>query len=213
MIKAILFDMDGVLIDAKDWHFIALNKALEKFGMAIDRDSHLSTFDGLPTRKKLQILTRSRQLPEALHEFINHLKQIYTLEITSTLCKPTFHHQFALSRLKDEGYKMGVCSNSVRTSVHAMMNKSMLEQYLSIQISNEDVSAAKPDPEMYISCMEKLGVYPHETLIIEDNEHGIKAANASGGHLMVVGSTDAVNYQKIKEHIKTIENAEQGDTL
>src|SRR2546422_8444783 len=55
MIKAVLFDMDGVLIDAKEWHYESLNRALDLFGMAIDRDAHLATFDGLPTRRKLEI--------------------------------------------------------------------------------------------------------------------------------------------------------------
>ena len=113
MIKAIFFDMDGVLIDAKDWHYEALNCALEHFGFTISRESHLSTFDGLPTRKKLQILTKARGLPEQLHEFVNTLKQKYTLQITYKRCKPCFNHQYALSRLKAEGYKIAVCSNSV----------------------------------------------------------------------------------------------------
>ena len=56
-IKAVLFDMDGVLIDAKEWHYEALNRALALFGMPISRFEHLTTFDGLPTRKKLEMLS------------------------------------------------------------------------------------------------------------------------------------------------------------
>jgi beta-phosphoglucomutase len=53
MIKAVVFDMDGVLIEAKDWHYEALNRALKLFGYEISRYEHLTTFDGLPTRRKL----------------------------------------------------------------------------------------------------------------------------------------------------------------
>lgn len=208
MIKAILFDMDGVLIDAKEWHYVALNRALQKFGLAIDRDSHLATFDGLPTRKKLQILSRSRGLPEDLHEFLNRLKQTYTLEISAALCKPVFHHQYALSRLKKDGYKMGVCSNSVRGSVINMMQLSKLDQYLDVKMSNEDVAEPKPHPEMYVKSMEKLGVTPDETLVLEDNEHGIQAAVASGAHVMMIGTTDDVNYQRITDVIRGLNEAE-----
>ncbi|WP_158498553.1 HAD hydrolase-like protein, partial [Zymomonas mobilis] len=81
MIKAILFDMDGVLIDARDWHYDALNRILALFGMPIDRDAHLATFDGLPTRRKLEILTASRALPSTLHNFFNEMKQVYTGEL------------------------------------------------------------------------------------------------------------------------------------
>lgn len=204
MIKAILFDMDGVLIEAKEWHYEALNKALDKFGMAISRDAHLTTYDGLPTRTKLKMLTKAHGLPEELHEFLNSLKQQYTIEMTASLCKPVFHHQYALSKLKGLGYKMGVCSNSVRTSVEGMMRFSKLDRYLDLQVSNEDVSKPKPDPEMYIKGMKELGVTPEETLILEDNEHGIKAARASGAHVLVIGTVDDVNFERISEKISQI---------
>ena len=63
-IKAVLFDMDGVLIDAKDWHYEALNKALKLFGIEINRYDHLTTFDGLPTKVKLDLLSKRFYLPE-----------------------------------------------------------------------------------------------------------------------------------------------------
>lgn len=205
MIKAILFDMDGVLIDAKDWHYEALNKALELFGYTISRESHLSTFDGLPTRQKLKMLTESHNLPVGLHEFLNALKQVYTLEISHLRCKPVFNHQYALSRLKSEDYKLAVCSNSVRQTVEAMMQLSALEPYLELLISNEDVSKGKPDPEMYTKAMNDLGLAPEECLILEDNDHGIQAAIASGGHLLKIGTPDDVTYQAIKARIAEIE--------
>lgn len=205
MIKAVLFDMDGVLIDAKDWHYEALNRALEHFGFTISRESHLSTFDGLPTRKKLQILTKARGLPEQLHEFINALKQSYTLEISYKRCKPSFNHQYALSKLKTAGYKVAVCSNSVRQSVETMMELSALAPHLDLLISNEDVSRGKPDPEMYLKAMSTLGVKPKECLILEDNDHGIQAAIASGGKLLKIGVPDDVTYQAIKARIAEID--------
>ena len=208
MIRAILFDMDGVLIDAKDWHYDALNRALAHFGYTISRESHLSTFDGLPTRKKLKMLTQARGLPEGLHEFLNSLKQQYTVEISSQRCRPVFNHQYALSKLHAEGYKMAVCSNSVRQSVETMMRLSALSPYLSYMVSNEDVEKSKPDPEMYQKAMAQFGLQPHECLILEDNDHGIQAAIASGGHLLKIGVTSDVTYQNIKSRIAEIEAAE-----
>jgi len=109
VIKAVIFDMDGVLIDARDWHYEALNRALNLFGMAISRIDHLTTFDGLPTKKKLEILSSVRRLPEELHDFLNEMKQRYTMEIVASLCKPSFAQQYALSRLKSEGFRLAVC--------------------------------------------------------------------------------------------------------
>ena len=205
MIKAILFDMDGVLIDAKDWHYEALNRALSHFGYTISRESHLSTFDGLPTRTKLQMLSKSRGLPVGLHSFINALKQRYTLEFSNMRCKPVFNHQYALTRLKADGYLTAVCSNSVRQSVEEMMRLSALKGHLDLMMSNEDVVKGKPDPEMYLVAMERLGVQPGECLILEDNDHGIEAAIASGGHLMKIGVPDDVTYRAIKARIHEID--------
>jgi len=206
MIKAILFDMDGVLIDAKDWHYEALNRALEHFGYTISRESHLSTFDGLPTSTKLRMLSRSRGLPEGLHDFLNKLKQAYTLEISYQRCKPVFHHQYALARLKKDGYKLAVCSNSVRQSIETMMSLSALSAHLDLIVSNQDVENGKPDPQMYLKAIKTLNIEPHECLILEDNEHGIQAAVASGGHLLKIGLPDDVTYQAIKTRIREIED-------
>ncbi len=204
-IKAILFDMDGVLIEAKEWHYEALNRALELFGMPISRFDHLTTFDGLPTRKKLQMLSLERGLPRELHDFINEMKQQYTMELIHTRCKPLFVHEFALSSLKARGYKLAVCSNSVRNSVKTMMEKADLARYLDLIISNEDVSNGKPDPEMYIKAMKDFELKPHECLIVEDNENGIRAANASGGHLLVVAETTQTTFDNIAERICEID--------
>lgn len=206
MIKAVLFDMDGVLIDAKDWHYDALNDVLDLFGMAIERESHLATFDGLPTRKKLEMLTKTRSLPRGLHDFINKSKQNRTVEIAMAACRPVFHHRFALSRLKTDGLKLAVCSNSVRQSVELMMKLSGLSDFLDLMISNEDVTKAKPDPEMYVTAIRAFQFDPDEVLIVEDNDHGIAAARASGAHVMVVGTTDDVNYENI---MRAIADAEQ----
>lgn len=204
-IKAVIFDMDGVLIEAKEWHYEALNRALKLFGMEITRYEHLTTFDGLPTREKLKMLSLDRGLPQSLHTFINELKQQYTMEIVYSLCKPRFHHEYALSRLRNEGYRMAVCSNSIRNSIEVMMQKSALENYLEFYISNEDVKRGKPDPEMYNKAISKLKLEPKECMIVEDNENGIKAARASGANVMVVSEVDEVNYENIKNHISRFE--------
>jgi beta-phosphoglucomutase len=204
-IKAVIFDMDGVLIEAKDWHYEALNKALGLFGMEISRYDHLVTYDGLPTRQKLEMLSSESGLPEELHEFINDMKQQYTMEIVYSNCKPMFHHEYALNKLKHEGYKMAVCSNSIRNTIEVMMQKSSLEDYFEFYISNQDVENGKPDPEMYHYAIQKLGRIPRECMIIEDNENGIKAAKASGAWVMEVDAVDDVNYQNIGRHIKMFE--------
>jgi len=206
-IKAVIFDMDGVLIDAREWHYDSLNAALRIFGTEISRYDHLITFDGLPTKMKLDMLSIEGGFPKGLHQFVNELKQQYTLEIVYAKCKPVFQHQFALSKLKSDGYKMAVCSNSVRKSIDIMMEKSGLSPYLDFFLSNQDVVKSKPDPEIYIKAMKMMKLKPEECLIVEDNENGVKAALASGAHLFKVESPDDVYYYNIRKRIDEIENA------
>lgn len=205
-IKAVIFDMDGVLIDAKDWHYDALNKALEIFGLSISRHDHLTTFDGLSTGQKLKMLSKVHVLPHSLHDFINEMKQQYTMDITHQLCKPVFHHQYALSKLKENGYHLAVASNSIRNTVKVMMEKSALMVYLDFYLSNQDVTNGKPDPEIYNLAISKLGLKPEECVIVEDNENGIKAALASGANVLKVDTIFDVNFENITNFIKEVES-------
>jgi beta-phosphoglucomutase len=204
-VKAVIFDMDGVLIDAKNWHYEALNRALKLFGYSINRYDHLTTFDGLPTKRKLEILTLDRGLPAGLHSFLNELKQLYTIELVHARCKPIFQHEYALSNLKSAGFKLAVASNSVRSSIELMMQKSNLIDYLDLFLSNQDVKAGKPDPEIYEKVIFYLGLSPAECLVVEDNENGIKAAQSAGANLMVVKTVYDVTLDNINNRIQQIE--------
>ncbi len=205
-IKAILFDMDGVLIDAKDWHYEALNKALGLFGINIDYYEHLSTFDGLPTKVKLEIISKRYYLPEELHVFINQLKQLYTTEMVYQKCNPMFHHEYALSKLHKSGYRIAVCSNSIRKTIELMMERAKLEKYLDLIISNEDVKRSKPDPEIYNKAIAEFGVLPSECIVVEDNINGIQAGMASGANVLEVSTVYDVNYENIMRKIGECEN-------
>lgn len=200
-IRGIIFDMDGVLIDAKEWHYEALNRALSLFAFSISRYDHLVTFDGLPTRKKLEMLSLERGLPRALHPFLNELKQQYTMELIHAHCRPVFQKEYALARLRDEGFKLAVASNSVRATVEVMMEKAALARYFDAMMSNQDVARPKPDPEIYLRSAERLGLEPAECLVVEDNENGIRAATAAGAEVLVVRGVEEVVYDRVRARV------------
>ena len=83
MKNLVIFDLDGVLVDSKEYHFLALNEALSSFDpkYVISKNEHLLSFDGLPTKSKLQKLTDSKGLPVNLHDEVWKVKQAKTLEI------------------------------------------------------------------------------------------------------------------------------------
>lgn len=204
-IKAVIFDMDGVLVDAKEWHYEALNKALGLFGYEISRYEHLITYDGLPTSDKLSLMTLEKHLPAGLHKYINALKQEYTMEKIFLNCRPLYVHEYALSKLKSEGYKLAVASNSIRATVDIIMQRTSLKQYVEFSLSNQDVTRAKPDPEIYNAAISRLGLDPSDCLVVEDNKNGIAAADASGANVMRVETVYDVNYENIRENIRRCE--------
>ena len=155
-IACVLFDLDGVLVDATEWHYDALNRALGLFGFDITRYEHLSGYNGLPTRRKLQMLTVEKGLPAAIHEMLNRLKQVYTRDEILTKCRPVFEKEYMLSRLRQEGYRMAVCSNSIRESLELMVRQSGLTEYVEFLVSNEDVVRPKPDPEIYATAIARM---------------------------------------------------------
>ncbi len=190
---AVVFDMDGVLIDARDWHFEALNDALRIFGEEISLEDHLSRFDGLPTKIKLRMLEEEGRIPSGLGPQIEAVKQERTLRAAAKLCFPNLEHLILLAELKREGYKVGVATNSIRSSASAMLSFAGVIELLDVLVTNEDVEKAKPDPAIYLKACESLGLYPGQVLVFEDNQYGIAAAKAAGCDVVEVENPQQLN--------------------
>jgi beta-phosphoglucomutase len=203
-IRAILFDLDGVLVDATEWHYEALNRALGLFGYAISRYEHLTTYNGLPTKKKLEMLSVEKSLPKGLHGIISRIKQKYTREEILRKCTPVFEKEYMIRQLKRDGYKLAVCSNAVRESVERMLLASGIVDQFDFFISNEDVTRPKPDPEMYWKAFKQLEVKPCECVIVEDAEHGLEAARKTGAHVLQVSGFPEVDYDRLSRFIQSL---------
>lgn len=199
MTKAILFDLDGVLVNMPEGHYEALNKALALFGAQIDKDEHFNFFNGLPSKKKIDELERQGRLPPGLKEFINDTKQIYTKEIIPKYCTPDYSKIILLIHLKKHGYKLACCSNSIKETLHLMLKSAHLFNYFDLIIGNDEVVSPKPNPEIYLTAFERLGVLPSECIIVEDSPHGIESAKASGATVYKVKNTGDVNLSLFEE--------------
>lgn len=204
MIKVVIFDLDGVLVDARELHYEALNNALDKYGYMITRDEHLSTFDGLPTRKKLQMLTKLKGLPENLYSQISTEKQRQTIDIIDKEFTYDERMRSILRKLKADGYTLCVCSNSIRESTKMMLIRKGLMEFMDFFISSQDVKFPKPNPEMFLRAMTKLGVSPKECIVVEDSHHGRQAAFDSGAFLCAVENVNDVSYEKVRTMIDRV---------
>lgn len=194
MTHLVLFDMDGVLIDAREWHYDALNKALALFWYTITRQEHENYYDGLPTRVKLDRLTEEKWLPKSLHTFINDMKQQYTMDAIYNNSHPDFAKQVMLKKLKSKWIKIGVCSNSIHSSIELMLKKALIYNYFDLIISAQDVKEAKPSPQMYLLAIEKMKIPLENVTIVEDSPHGIQAAEATGAKVIKVRDATEVHW-------------------
>ena len=202
MVKLIVFDLDGVLFEGKNTHYEALNKALGDY--AISWNEHLSTYDGLKTFQKLDMLTKEKGLPVEEHQRIWEDKQKYTLEMLGEL-KPSKSISAAISSLSKSGYKIACCSNSIRKTVVTVLAKLDIIEYFDLIISNEDVLNSKPHPEMYWTAMSKMKVLPEETLIVEDSPYGLLAAARSKSYILRVKNPKEVTFANLTKKLVEIE--------
>jgi len=205
-VKLVVFDLDGVLIDSKQIHYEALNRALGK-EYAIDIEEHLSTYDGLPTRAKLNMLTESKGLPTDKHADIAREKQKATVEILKETIQPRDDFVDMCRELKDRGYIVACASNAVRETVKMSLLQLGLIEYFDFWYSNEDVQKGKPHFEMYFACMLKANCKPEETVIIEDSHIGRQAVLDARCHLLAVEDTHDVSLAKVLDKIEEVDHA------
>ena len=207
MIKVVIFDLDGVLVDAKEIHYISLNEAIAEVGthFTITRHEHLTKYDGLPTNKKLDLLTEDKDLPKEFYNQIWNRKQELTKKIIIQNLGEDAVKIDLVNKLKESGYKVYVASNSIRETLELMLKQIGILHLVDLVLSNEDVKSPKPHPEVYLKAMVESGVKPSECLIVEDSIHGRQAATESGGVLFPVDKVEEVNAENVLNFINSLE--------
>lgn len=189
-ISAVLFDLDGVLVDACDWHYESLNRALEEEGFRpIRREEHLSTYNGLPTRVKLDMLGIIGERASR----VEARKQSHTMLVIAERAVPMREKLELHAHLKMLGLKTACVTNSIRMTAEEMLRRTGQIGMMDIIVANEDVAHNKPSPDPYLHAMQALGFPPEKCICVEDSPKGVESALASGGRLWRVGGTEDVN--------------------
>jgi HAD superfamily hydrolase (TIGR01509 family) len=201
MIKAIAFDLDGVLLDSKQLHFEAFNMAVAKMlgkDFCISREDHLRFYDGLPTFKKIDVLQELKGLKfnNSVRGKLWKNKQRFTEKGISSIRKsPKLILLF--KKLKKENYLAYVATNSVRKTAITALSRLGIKRYIAQVFSSEDVYIPKPHPEIYLRCILAAKCKPKELLVIEDSPTGVAAAAESGAEYFLVQSAQELSSQLI----------------
>ena len=203
MVKLIIFDLDGVLVDSKEFHFEAFNQALgEKY--KITKEEHLNIFDGLSTIDKLKLLSQKKGLPPNKYDQIWKDKQINTLNIFNQYISKDLELINYFKQLSNEGFKIAVASNSIRNTVKIILLRLGILEFVDIYLSNDDVLHNKPYPEIYWKCMIALKAIPEQTVIVEDSIVGVQGAIDSKCHLITVKNRSDLNQLTINNIMKLL---------
>jgi len=179
-IKALLFDLDGTLIDSEKFHFDCWNTFLRPYHVNIEFKDWLSNYAGIPLPKNAKTIIDRYKIDEDLESFINRREKITFdgFRTTDIQLMP-----FALEFVQfayEKGLTLAVVTASPKIDVEAVFERNGLAKYFSLFITRTDVSKSKPDPESYNLCLERLGVQKDECIVFEDTLNGVKSAMAAG---------------------------------
>lgn len=206
-IKAVIFDLDGVIVSTDDYHYRAWKKISDEEGIYFDREIN-ERLRGVSRMESLEIIlektTREYSEEEKLSfaERKNSLYRNLLEELTSNDILPGVMK--VLETLKSNGIKIAIGSSSKNTKF--ILNKIGLNNYFDAISDGTQIKNSKPDPEVFLLAAEKLSIDPKNCLVVEDADAGVEAGLAGGMKVLAVGY--AASNEKANLRMKSLEEFE-----
>lgn len=206
-IKAILFDLDGVLVNTTVLHYETFRDAVQEVipSYTLNWTDHEVRFEGMSTNLKLQYLRNEGLVTEEQSKEIFAKKQELIAKRIPFTIQPRESLKLLLITLNNQGFRLFCCSNSVRKTLDEILTRLDIRQFFEATYSNEDVTKPKPSPEIYQLAMRQCFLLKEWCLILEDSQVGRTAAYASGAHVLEVEDAGDVTYDLIRETLYSIE--------
>ncbi len=178
--KAVIFDMDGVLVNSEPIHFEIEHRIFKSLGFTVS-DDEMKTFAGLSQVEFWKKLKKRYDIKKSIDELLeyDYGKRIEFFE--NIVCiDPVFGIPELLENLKSKKIKLAIASSSFADLIDIVMTKLGLKEYFDVIVSGHEAENGKPDPDIFLYAADRLGVKPEECLVIEDSENGVKAAVNAG---------------------------------
>lgn len=190
MIKGVIFDMDGVLVDNRDVHVEAFQAWCVKHNISLAKD-FLVGFFGMGNEDIFRQVLNDPELPlDVIKRYSAEKEAIYRDMFAATI-KPTPGLIAVLEELKAAGIKIAVGSSGMRHNVEFVLRACGIEHYFDAIADGDMITHAKPDPEVFLLAASLLGLKPEECFVFEDSYAGIEAARAAGMRVGVLATTFA----------------------
>ena len=183
-IRAVIFDMDGLMVDSEPLHTEATSLFFQRLGLTFNLD-HRPDLVGRKTVESLAILKQKYNLDMALEDIFREREGIF-LELVRQKLQMRPGLEILLRRLKDAGYPLALASSGYRAYVNLVLEKFHLWDFFQTLVTGDEAQEGKPSPEIFLLAAKRLGVPPTLCLVLEDSEHGVVAAKRAGMQCIAV---------------------------
>lgn len=185
-IHAVLFDLDGVLVDSEGLYYEVDRELLSEYGIQLTFEDNLRYVGGSNLEMMRDLVSRYA-LPLSVEALLSKQTERY-LRAAREKLKPFYEMQRAVSALHREGMPMAVASGSSRTIIEEVLSLTGLKEFFPLYVSSDEVGKGKPDPGVFLLASQRLGVLPEECCVVEDSLYGVQAAfNAKMACLAIPG--------------------------
>jgi len=194
MLKAVIFDFDGVIVDSEGIHLHSFNRVLDRYGAEVGKEDYYEKYLGLSDCDLYKRLIEEGILPcehGEIEELIREKNAIFE-EIARGEAKIIPGVREFLERIRAERIRMAVCSGSLMSEIALILEKCGLKEYFETIVSADEVNQSKPSPEGFIKVLDRLNaagsqdVGASECVVVEDSQWGLDAASAAGMHTVAV---------------------------
>lgn len=188
MIKAVIFDMNGVIIDDEDIHEIAFKSALDKYNAHFNHEDYLKIFGGRTDEEGIEVLAKKLGRNDIPTDKVTQEKQKQYFNLFPQN-KKTFKGVVGLVKSLSKQYKLALTTSATKKEANMILKEFNLTDYFPTVITSNDITRGKPDPQPYLLTAEKLNLNPSDCIVIEDSGNGVLSAKAAGMKCIGVTTT------------------------
>lgn len=199
MIKAVIFDLDGVLVDTFEGHAMTFNQALKAKGYEEAKREEFGRYYGQTGEEIMRKLMGKPRVDNEVKETLE-LKRTFYRAAKGAYIKPLPGAKELVSALYGRKVSMAVASSAAHSSIDAALKKIGVTRKITVIISSEDITHSKPHPETFLKAAEALKIHPEDCLVFEDSLHGVVAARAAGMKCVAVATGTAPKEELEKLH-------------
>jgi beta-phosphoglucomutase family hydrolase len=187
MIKAIIFDMNGVIVDDEHVHEMAFRDTVKEHKIDLTHEDYLTCCAGKTDQKGYEDIATSFDVALPVGDLLERKWQMYPKLFEKH--KKCFDGVRELIEYLSTKYMIALASSASRAEVELILKDFQIDRYFSVKISANDVKNGKPHPEPYLKTAELLKILPQECVVIEDSRSGVRAAKSAGCYCIAITTT------------------------